>query len=37
MTATHDIDIGNVVLYWHFVAITVVITIAVTAGFPLVR
>jgi cytochrome c oxidase subunit I+III len=36
MTARHDIDITNVVLYWHFVAITVVITVAVIAGFPLV-
>ena len=36
MTARHDIDIANVVLYWHFVAITVVTTVAVIAGFPLV-
>ena len=36
MTARHDIDISNVALYWHFVAITVVITVAVIAGFPLV-
>jgi cytochrome c oxidase subunit I+III len=36
MTARYDIDIANVALYWHFSAITVVITIAVIAGFPLV-
>ena len=35
MTSRYDIDISNVALYWHFVAITVVITVAVTAGFPL--
>lgn len=35
MTALHDIDICNVALYWHFVAITVAITIAVLVGFPL--
>ena len=34
MTAQHDIDIANVVLYWHFVALTSVITVAVIAGFP---
>ena len=37
MTARHDIDITNVALYWHFAAITVVITVAVIAGFPLVK
>ena len=37
MTARHDMDIVNVGLYWHFVAITVVITVAVIAGFPLVK
>lgn len=36
-TARHDIDITNVALYWHFTAITVVITVAVIAGFPLVK
>jgi cytochrome c oxidase subunit I+III len=36
MTARYDIDISNVALYWHFTALTVVITVAVTAGFPLV-
>jgi cytochrome c oxidase subunit I+III len=34
MTARYDIDIANVVLYWHFTAITVVVTVAVIAGFP---
>jgi cytochrome c oxidase subunit I+III len=36
MTARYDIDIHNVALYWHFLAVTVVITVAVIAGFPLV-
>ena len=36
MTARHDMDIANVVLYWHFTAVTVAITVAVIAGFPLV-
>jgi cytochrome c oxidase subunit I+III len=36
MTAEHDIDIVNVTLYWHFVAITVLVTTAVIGGFPLV-
>ena len=34
MTAKHDIDIGNVTLYWHFLLITVFITVAVVAFFP---
>ena len=36
MTARHDIDITNVALYWHFMALTAFITAAVIAGFPLV-
>jgi cytochrome c oxidase subunit I+III len=36
MTARYDIDITNVALYWHFTALTVAITVAVIAGFPLV-
>jgi cytochrome c oxidase subunit I+III len=35
MTAEHDIDIQNVTLYWHFMAITALITVATIAGFPL--
>jgi cytochrome c oxidase subunit I+III len=35
MTATHDIDIRNATLYWHFVAITLLVTVATIAGFPL--
>jgi cytochrome c oxidase subunit I+III len=35
MTARYDIDITNIVLYWHFTAITSVVTVAVIAGFPL--
>ena len=37
MTARHDIDITNVALYWHFTIITALITVAVIAGFPLVK
>jgi cytochrome c oxidase subunit I+III len=36
LDARHDIDIVNVTLYWHFVAATSVMTVAVIAGFPLV-
>jgi cytochrome c oxidase subunit I+III len=34
MNARHDIDIQNVALYWHFVAITTAVALAVVAGFP---
>lgn len=37
MTDRHDIDIQNVSLYWHFVLATALITVAVIAGFPLVK
>ncbi len=37
MTARYDIDIHNVALFWHFVAVTAVITVATIAGFPLVK
>lgn len=37
MTARHSLDIGNVALYWHFMALTVFIAVGVIAGFPLVR
>jgi cytochrome c oxidase subunit I+III len=36
MTAAHDMDLHNVVLYWHFTALTALLTVAVVAGFPLV-
>jgi cytochrome c oxidase subunit I+III len=36
MSGRHDIDITNVTLYWHFTILTVVITVLVIAGFPLV-
>ncbi|CAN5123022.1 cytochrome c oxidase subunit I [soil metagenome] len=36
MDALHDIDISNVKLYWHFVAITAVLAVATVALFPLV-
>ena len=36
MTARHDIDMSNVALYWHFVAVMTVVTVGVIAGFPLV-
>jgi cytochrome c oxidase subunit I+III len=35
LTHRYDAELANVVLYWHFTAITVAITIAVIAGFPL--
>jgi cytochrome c oxidase subunit I+III len=34
MDATHDLEIGNVTLYWHFTVLTVVVTVLVIAGFP---
>jgi cytochrome c oxidase subunit I+III len=37
MDATHDIDISNVGLYWHFAAATCVLAVAVIAGFPLIK
>jgi cytochrome c oxidase subunit I+III len=36
MDAKHDADITNVSLYWHFLALTVLITVGVIGGFPLV-
>lgn len=36
MTARLDAEIVNVALYWHFTALTAVMTVAVIAGFPVV-
>jgi cytochrome c oxidase subunit I+III len=36
MTARYDLEITNVVLYWHFTTFAAVVTATVTAGFPLV-
>jgi cytochrome c oxidase subunit I+III len=36
MTARHDIDATNVLLYWHFALFMVVVGVLVGAGFPLV-
>ncbi len=36
MSARINGDITNVALYWHFTALTSVVTVAVIAGFPLV-
>jgi len=36
LTSEYDADIVNVLLYWHFLALTAAITVAVVAGFPLV-
>ncbi|MDP3572866.1 MAG: cytochrome c oxidase subunit I [Archangium sp.] len=36
LTAGHDLDLHNVVLYWHFTFFTAATTTAVIAGFPLV-
>lgn len=33
-TPVCDADIVNVVLYWHFLALTVLLTVCVVAGFP---
>ena len=35
MTARHDVDLDNTMLFWHFVTFTAVVTVAVIAGFPL--
>jgi cytochrome c oxidase subunit I+III len=35
-TARHEIEVANTTLCWHFTALTVVVTVAVIAGFPLV-
>jgi cytochrome c oxidase subunit I+III len=34
LTDRRDLDLQNVTLYWHFVALTVAITALVVAGFP---
>jgi cytochrome c oxidase subunit I+III len=36
MTARYNADITNATLYWHFLALTVAITVGVIAGFPFV-
>lgn len=36
MSARHDIDMANTTLFWHFAALTGLITSLVVAGFPLV-
>ncbi|WP_020180316.1 cytochrome c oxidase subunit I [Methylopila sp. M107] len=35
LTATYDIDIHNVVLFWHFALVTMTVTVSVLALFPL--
>ena len=37
LSETHDIDIHNTVLYQHFAAVTVVLTVAIVVLFPLAR
>ena len=37
LTARHDMDIRNVVLYWHFLAVTALSSFAVTGLFPEMR
>ena len=34
LTRAHDIDIHNVTLYWHFVAVTALVAVATVALFP---
>jgi cytochrome c oxidase subunit I+III len=36
LTGRYAQDIANVAVYWHFVAVTALLTVAVIAGFPLV-
>ena len=36
LTPRHDIDIWNVALFWHFLAITAAVTYATVALFPIV-
>jgi cytochrome c oxidase subunit I+III len=36
ITPEHDLELPNVLLYWHFTLLTVAITVLVIAGFPLV-
>jgi cytochrome c oxidase subunit I len=35
MTPTHDADIWNITLYWHFTGFCALVTAGVTGGFPL--
>ncbi|WP_082490718.1 cytochrome c oxidase subunit I [Aureimonas sp. Leaf454] len=35
LTPVHDLDLSNVALYWHFMALTAVVTVATIALFPL--
>lgn len=34
LTPAHDLELHNVALYWHFMAITAVVTFAVIGLFP---
>ena len=36
LTARHDMDLPNVLLFWHAVALTAVVTGLLLVGFPLV-
>ena len=36
LTAEHDLELHVVALYWHFNALTALVTVAVVAGFPAV-
>ncbi|GGE07840.1 cytochrome c oxidase subunit I [Aureimonas endophytica] len=35
LTPDHDLDLSNVALYWHFMAMTALVTVATIAWFPL--
>jgi cytochrome c oxidase subunit I+III len=37
LTPTYDMDIQNVTLYWHFVALTSTVVVTAVAGFPYLR
>ncbi|WP_235856082.1 cytochrome c oxidase subunit I [Mesobaculum littorinae] len=34
ITPRHDAPLWNITLYWHFICLTVIVTVAVTAGLP---
>ena len=35
MSSHYNADITNVTLYWHFMALTIIVTVMVISGFPL--
>jgi len=37
LTPTHDADLWNVTLYWHFIGFSALLTALVIGGFPLLQ